>query len=419
MKSLLRAIIGLLLFLLVVLMVGLPFLAFLGAGKITDSPAVAGAISLVAMLGLGVPIVLWVFRRMAGRTRTWIVTACLTLYVLLVGSLGALLLWPLPRVDVSMPIKPTGYWDLPTGSRIAYIHVPAQGERRATPVVRIHGGFTIPDYVFEYDGRPNPRPLDRLAKDGFDVYYYDQVGCGNSARLSDPRAYSIRRDVQDLDAIRQALGAEQIVLIGLSWGSTLAAQYCAAYPNRVAKVIFESPGEIWPALYPNDSAAREDCYQIPPERQARVNRFMRDPRVIFGLCVYRVNPRLMARIVPERDLARFMGILLGEWGETRAVCAPLRMPPRPPLGFGAYAFLMKYDDSLCMADPRAALASNRAPVLVLRGTCEWLKPAVARDYVQALPNSRLVEIDRAGHLLYLEQPEEYLRTVRGFLLDQR
>jgi len=34
------------------------------------------------------------------------------------------------------------------------------------------------------------------------------------------------------------------VLLGDSWGATLAANYMAAHPQRVARVIFTSPGPM-------------------------------------------------------------------------------------------------------------------------------------------------------------------------------
>lgn len=78
-----------------------------------------------------------------------------------------------------------------------------------------------------------------------------------------------------------------------------------------------------------------------------------------------------------------------------------------------------FDEYQRTSDPRAALSTNPVPALVMRGSCEWLKPQVAQDYVQAFPNSTFTEIEKGGHLLYLEQPEAYLGTVRAFLLDKR
>jgi len=36
-----------------------------------------------------------------------------------------------------------------------------------------------------------------------------------------------------------------MILIGHSWGSTLAVSYMAKFPNHVAKAVFHSPAEIW------------------------------------------------------------------------------------------------------------------------------------------------------------------------------
>jgi proline iminopeptidase len=63
------------------------------------------------------------------------------------------------------------------------------------------------------------RYFGRLASDGFYVYVYDQVGRGRSSRLADPRGYTMERDVSDLEAIREEIGAERTVLIGHSYGA--------------------------------------------------------------------------------------------------------------------------------------------------------------------------------------------------------
>lgn len=153
MKIFLRALVGLLL-LLALLLVGLPSLAFPGAGAMTDSPAVAGVLSLLVLVGLCLPVMLWISRRMPGGKRPRTAALVLAVYLLAIGTLAFLVfLRPLPGIEVAIPIAPTGYWDLPTGSKIAYLHVPARGQRRATPMIRVHGGPAIPDYEIEYDGR--------------------------------------------------------------------------------------------------------------------------------------------------------------------------------------------------------------------------------------------------------------------------
>ncbi|WP_373281536.1 alpha/beta fold hydrolase [Microtetraspora fusca] len=126
------------------------------------------------------------------------------------------------------------YWNLPTGSRIAYSHVPASGAARPTPVVFLHGGPGTANDGVSPAGKA-------LAADGFDVYAYDQLGAGRSSRLSDVTGYTVARQVADLDAIRREIGTEKIILVGQSWGGALAAHYMAAH-DRARPARRDQPG---------------------------------------------------------------------------------------------------------------------------------------------------------------------------------
>jgi len=81
----------------------------------------------------------------------------------------------------------TQYWNLPTGSRIGYTLVSAKGKRKPYPIIYLHGG----------PGGPitnrNIEILSPLSENGFDVYLYDQIGGGQSARLQNIIDYTADR----------------------------------------------------------------------------------------------------------------------------------------------------------------------------------------------------------------------------------
>ena len=162
--------------------------------------------------------------------------------VLFVAALYALILRPHPpRLAETNPYDDTRYWQLPTGSRIAYSEFdPSPGVPvKPDPIVFLHGGPGLRNAPFDRDA------YSSFAANGFRVILWDQVGSGLSGLLPHIRDYTIARDVDDLEAIRNQLHVDRMILIGHSWGSTLAASYMAKHPDRVAKVVFHSPGDLW------------------------------------------------------------------------------------------------------------------------------------------------------------------------------
>src|SRR5918995_2321614 len=161
--------------------------------------------------------------------------------VLIIGVFTWTALLPMedPRLPPA-PVEGQRFWELSTGSRIAYVRVPAESRAQEAPIIFLHGGPGVPD--MEGDARY----FGRLARDGFDVYVYDQVGRGRSHRL-DPRGYTLGRDVSDLEEIRAKIDAERVILIGHSYGGALAAAYAASHPKRVAKIVLSSPDDPSPA----------------------------------------------------------------------------------------------------------------------------------------------------------------------------
>jgi proline iminopeptidase len=62
--------------------------------------------------------------------------------------------------------------------------------------------------------------------------FVDQRGCGLSRPFGSTENNTTALLVEDMDAIREALGVERWLLFGGSWGTTLAIAYGAAHPDR-------------------------------------------------------------------------------------------------------------------------------------------------------------------------------------------
>jgi pimeloyl-ACP methyl ester carboxylesterase len=63
--------------------------------------------------------------------------------------------------------------------------------------------------------------------------------CANSIGPN-RRFYSTADTVADIDLLRQALGVQQMVIDGVSYGSFVAERYALAYPTHVSKIVLDS-----------------------------------------------------------------------------------------------------------------------------------------------------------------------------------
>lgn len=108
-----------------------------------------------------------------------------------------------------------------------------EGPVEGVPLVCLHGGPGSTHHYFE--------PLRELARSGRRLVVYDQLGCGNSDRPDDPELWTVELFVDELRALREALGLDRIHLLGTSWGSMLAIEYALTKPRGLASLVLNSP----------------------------------------------------------------------------------------------------------------------------------------------------------------------------------
>ena len=65
----------------------------------------------------------------------------------------------------------------------------------------------------------------------------DQRGCGRSRAANLLHANTTAHLIADIEALRQHLGIPHWLLLGGSWGSTLALAYAQAHPQRVTALV--------------------------------------------------------------------------------------------------------------------------------------------------------------------------------------
>lgn len=165
----------------------------------------------------------------------------------------------------------------------------------ALPVLFVHGSSFPSGLAFDFrmDGKSW---MDWMAARGYDVYALDFPGYGLSDRYtpdaaSPPgRARDVAQDVGSaVDAILRRSGRQQVMLVGHSWGGSVAARYAQHQAGKVARLVLfaaitprtpdaavTEPARAWPAyeaLTPAQRIAAMDGLRPrhePPQLHAEV-----------------------------------------------------------------------------------------------------------------------------------------------------
>ncbi|MBB5803857.1 pimeloyl-ACP methyl ester carboxylesterase [Saccharothrix ecbatanensis] len=245
---------------------------------LTDGAAY-GLLAWLATLGVGAAVAVWRARRRAG-SRRWVPF----LPVILAVALAAVVCIPSAPTDrvkpAALPFVTTQQWSLATGSRVAVYHYPPTGSaRRATPLVYLHGGPVRSISVLDH------RFLQLLARQGYDVYAYEQAGGGRSDLLPMDQ-YGISRSVRDLAAFIDHLDQGQVDVLGFSSGAVILTRALAEpdVATRVHKAIIAEPGPMdGPTAQATGQQGRPNARNLGPAmsgpRATRIPRYA----VAFGL----------------------------------------------------------------------------------------------------------------------------------------
>ena len=135
---------------------------------------------------------------------------------------------------------------------MAYARLPATGTRTGT-IVFLSGGPGQAALPLTED----VAAILRRARATHDLVMVDQRGTGESGavdcfdvasvgecadRLGPRRAfYNTAQTAHDIETLRVALGVDKLTLLGVSYGTKVAAEYARRYPDRTAAVVLDSP----------------------------------------------------------------------------------------------------------------------------------------------------------------------------------
>jgi proline iminopeptidase len=262
-------------------------------------------------------------------------------------------------------------------------------------VLVLHGG---PGATHEY-----LTPLADLAGAGYEVVFYDQLGCGRSQRPRSYRDYTVAANAGDADELRIRLRLGRVHLLGHSYGGALALEAAVQHPRAWRSVVVASGYASMRTLW---GARRLRVSQLSPSNRRA---WLRSERT--GA----TTPATQRAV--EEFRRRFSEHMANRPYEAWLTFSHINLRILDATGYRAPRI---YDEGFqhgTMAgwDVTKEISRLRMPVLVTVGQFDHVAPACAREIHRCIPRSRLVVIGGAGHQPFFEQRDRYISLLRDFL----
>jgi proline iminopeptidase len=275
---------------------------------------------------------------------------------------------------------------------------------RGEPLLIVHGGpGASHDYFL-----PHLLPLARHHK----LVFIDERGSGRSQNLEDPSGYTVENMVEDVEAVRSALGLDQVTLLGHSYGGALAQAYALKYQKNLSHLIL---GSTWSSTKALNELLVRMKQNLSPELRQRIdslesaglyghgkeyekNRYTTDYMVAAwgeGYFPYIYQNRPEPNYDPVDNGKMSWDLYREMWGE-----------------HGEFVV----DGNLKSVEYTDRLSNIKVPTLILVGDHDECDPSLAEAMHQKIAGSQLVVFPKAGHMTFVDQPEMFRKAVETFLM---
>jgi proline iminopeptidase len=290
---------------------------------------------------------------------------------------------PLRPFDARMICAGDGHW----------LYAEEVGNKRGRPCVFLHGG---PGSGAQHAQRALFDP------DRDHALLFDQRGAGRSHPYLSCFANTTQHLVSDLELIRTHFGIEKWLVVGGSWGSTLALAYAEAHPERVTGVVLRAiflgthSETEWafvdgPKIFRPELFAAFRDWLPETERHDPLTAYVRrlssaDPDVHTPAAhIWNAYERALSEISPGSTLL------------PKIVAEGARLPPTPIIE-------AHYICNNFFLEPGQLLANahrlSGIPGAIIQGRYDLLcPPANAYALSHAWPDAKLEFIETAGHAM--------------------
>ena len=248
------------------------------------------------------------------------------------------------------------------------------------------------------------RPWLSPLADVMQMIYVDYRGSGRSMRMP-LEEYTLGKTIDDLEALRNHLGLDKIVVLGHSFGGILAMPFALKYQHSVSLLILMATSPYWG---PDGEA----------EKWANLQKLGRDRPDLASLIAEYESGYDQAGLGATDEDAKAKYIRTGPMWFHRTgqdmISAHREMADRTIFSTALSNWMMKTE--MRTYDMRPQLGNIRTPTLVMAGRWDW-RSTVEKAHIMhtGIPDSELVIFENSSHMFPVEEQEKCIQTVAEFV----
>jgi proline iminopeptidase len=229
------------------------------------------------------------------------------------------------------------------------------------------------------------------------LVYYDQRATGRSTSELTPEAINLEAFVEDIDAVRQAMGYDRINLLTHSFGALIGLEYAARHPENLRSLILLNPVEPGTQFQEDTS-----------ERQRRA----RTEADSVELAELTATEGFAAR--DAATLSQVFRVVFRQSLRDRARISELNLDLMQATAKNGQDVAQLLGGGIGPVDWWDRLPEIEAPTLVLHGRYDVVPVSMSSALAEVFPAGSLAVLD-SGHFGYLEDPDGLLAVVSGFI----
>lgn len=262
-------------------------------------------------------------------------------------------------------------------------------------ILLLHGG---PGCTYEYFESFQ----DYLPHEGFEIYFYDQLGSYHSDQPNDPSLWTIERFREEVEEVRRYLNLEDFYLYGNSWGGMLGIEYALKYQSALKGLIISNMTASIPSYLKYIHELRE---RLPKEILEKMKYYedkgdYENPEYeeivfesLYTKHICRVDPW------PE-PFRRMLSNLNKQIYNTM-------QGPNDFIVHGTFKDWNRWND----------LKKIKVPTLLIGGRYDTMSVEDKEEMGNRIPNSRLKIFENGSHTPMWEEPDNFFSSIKNFVRD--